>query len=386
MGTLRLYLALCVLVGHADASGLLPFRIHGGREAVQIFFVISGFYMALVLDERYGSAKAFYVGRFARLFPAYAIATLAAVAASVAAGLLAGDWLALRQWSVSMPGGVTQATLVGLANAAILGQDALLFLRAAPDGGIAFTADFRSDQRPLINFLVLPQCWSVGIEIVLYLMAPVLVRAGTGCLVAGAIAIIAAKLAAFQWLGIAHDPWTYRFMPFEIGSFGLGIIAYRCCRSLARTRAASARQAPTWLPTVVAVAVPVLALLHAEGALRLRGAAGSVAPGAAWPRELAFQVELVTAAAGVCMCFLATRSLRWDRKVGDLSYPVYLLHLVIIGASSLIGLATGATAAIAAAATVAAAIALERASAPWAERIRRAPGDPPVAKPGPEAT
>ena len=43
MGIPRLYLSLCVVGTHAEP--VLPWRMHGGADAVQIFFVISGFSM-----------------------------------------------------------------------------------------------------------------------------------------------------------------------------------------------------------------------------------------------------------------------------------------------------------------------------------------------------
>ena len=52
MGTIRLLLALAVLIiMHSDP----PHGLHmiGGAAAVQGFYVISGFYMALVLNEKY---------------------------------------------------------------------------------------------------------------------------------------------------------------------------------------------------------------------------------------------------------------------------------------------------------------------------------------------
>jgi peptidoglycan/LPS O-acetylase OafA/YrhL len=49
MGTLRLFLALSVAFGHFG----MPLGLLTSDIAVQSFFVISGFYMALVLNEKY---------------------------------------------------------------------------------------------------------------------------------------------------------------------------------------------------------------------------------------------------------------------------------------------------------------------------------------------
>jgi peptidoglycan/LPS O-acetylase OafA/YrhL len=58
MGILRVYLALCVIAAHSHR--VLPWRMHDGRQAVQIFYIISGFYMAMVLSTRYSSARDLY--------------------------------------------------------------------------------------------------------------------------------------------------------------------------------------------------------------------------------------------------------------------------------------------------------------------------------------
>jgi len=47
--------------------------------AVYSFFIISGFYIAMVLDKKYvgpGSASVFYANRYLRLWPTYAISLL----------------------------------------------------------------------------------------------------------------------------------------------------------------------------------------------------------------------------------------------------------------------------------------------------------------------
>ena len=70
MGTLRFLLALSVAYGHLTKLPSFP----SSDVAVQSFFVISGFYMALVLNEKYGlgSYWLFISNRLLRLWPAYA--------------------------------------------------------------------------------------------------------------------------------------------------------------------------------------------------------------------------------------------------------------------------------------------------------------------------
>ncbi|MGA7786999.1 MAG: acyltransferase family protein, partial [Xanthobacteraceae bacterium] len=76
MGLLRILSAICVFCSHSRSLG--TFRWLGGGLAVELFFVISGFYMQLVLSERYTREKLgerwafqFYKARYFRLLPIY---------------------------------------------------------------------------------------------------------------------------------------------------------------------------------------------------------------------------------------------------------------------------------------------------------------------------
>ncbi|HYL19581.1 MAG TPA: acyltransferase family protein, partial [Burkholderiales bacterium] len=73
MGILRFMLAFAVFNGHANLP--LGFSVVAGSTAVHCFFVISGFYMAMVLNEKYVPSGASYLdfisSRLFRLAPAY---------------------------------------------------------------------------------------------------------------------------------------------------------------------------------------------------------------------------------------------------------------------------------------------------------------------------
>ena len=71
MGILRIYLALCVVAEHS--TSIFPWQNHRGKEAVQIFYLISGFYMAHIAGK-YKSVIEFYLSRFFRIFPVFNVA------------------------------------------------------------------------------------------------------------------------------------------------------------------------------------------------------------------------------------------------------------------------------------------------------------------------
>lgn len=84
MGLLRLLLAVCVFCGHSRRLG--NFRWLEGHLAVELFFVVSGFYMQLVLSQRYTKRKLgstwrfqFYKARYLRLLPIYLLGSFLAL-------------------------------------------------------------------------------------------------------------------------------------------------------------------------------------------------------------------------------------------------------------------------------------------------------------------
>ena len=76
MGVVRFLLALSVAVAHAtvleNAGLLFGVRFMSAVSAVQAFYVISGFLITMVLNERaaYSNVVKFYLSRYLRLWPA----------------------------------------------------------------------------------------------------------------------------------------------------------------------------------------------------------------------------------------------------------------------------------------------------------------------------
>jgi peptidoglycan/LPS O-acetylase OafA/YrhL len=81
MGLIRVLLALAVVTTHSKVLFGLGFTgLVYGKNAVEMFYTISGFYMALILNEKYtgpGSYRTFVKSRFFRIYPAYAVVGLA---------------------------------------------------------------------------------------------------------------------------------------------------------------------------------------------------------------------------------------------------------------------------------------------------------------------
>ena len=93
MGILRFYLALCVIAEHSNS--VLPWLVHDGLESVEIFFMISGFYMAMILPK-YSNVMEFYFNRFLRIFIPYFLICGMILTLSLIFGIVWGEWLELE--------------------------------------------------------------------------------------------------------------------------------------------------------------------------------------------------------------------------------------------------------------------------------------------------
>src|SRR5690349_3905836 len=71
LGAIRLFLALSVVVWHLWGHAL-PFTANG-YDGVLLFFIISGFYMSMVINDKYKNQPVitFYIARFLRIYPLY---------------------------------------------------------------------------------------------------------------------------------------------------------------------------------------------------------------------------------------------------------------------------------------------------------------------------
>ena len=280
----------------------------GGALAVQAFFVISGFYMALVLHTKYppgpGSYWLFISNRLIRLWPVYALVL------AMAAGVYWWAWSAhaekaglfsswVEHWDKLA---LSSKVMLGAANLCLMGQDWLLFTAVDPQTGLLhLTADFTKEPLPAHVFLILPPSWSLGVELTFYLLAPFLVRRSVRFLV-GLIA--ASFLVRFATYAVFHhhDPWSYRFFPSELAFFLFGVLAHRLSMAMPLPLDEARRKRIGMGALVV-----VLLLL---GTLRIS------------------KDYTVLAAFALCLPFIfeATKSNPLDRAIGELSYSVYLGH------------------------------------------------------------
>lgn len=298
MGLLRTILALTVCLIHAGGiEGYVPMY---GDVAVQGFYIVSGFYIAMVFTEKYAhlrhGAAVFWVNRYLRLAPAYMIVSLIAY---LAIGRFALGGLDMDARAVIL---LSQFTMVG--------QDAFMFMGYEPGSGRWFlTPDFHAltpAQIPAYRMMMIPQGWSIGVELWFYALAPFLVLRRAGTLVAIIAAALLLRLASGSALGLDGDPWNYRVFPFELGTFLLGVLSYRAWRVRPETGS------PATGFSALLVLLLFVVFYH------------DLPLGGSEKRWL----FLLFMAFSLPRIFEATRHSSLDRRIGGLSYPLYIVHLL----------------------------------------------------------
>jgi len=324
MGLLRLVLAVSVLMAHMGnfvhrpKKTLLGLTFVDADVAVQCFFILSGFYMALVLNEKYrgpGSYSIFITQRFFRLLPTYwlVLGTILLIELLIAAthGNRFENTYSLQFWlkDYSMIAWPTWVVL-GFSNLTLFGLNDLNYFFINPaDGHLCLTAHGFSSPIPASGSTIDPPAWSLGIEIVFYLLAPFLVR-NTVAWQAGLLLILTGlRLGLDYGLHVPYVPYIYASAPLQFPFFLAGSLAYRLYQNRASFPRLYARSGLPWLIPLVVIALFYHRLPFGKSM---------------W--VLLYPVLFISIPA----LFALTKDNFWDRQIGELSYPFYLIHYFVI--------------------------------------------------------
>lgn len=317
MGTLRLLLALSVVAAHSNP--ILGSRLLGGVGAVQTFYMISGFYMALVLSTKYklpGSYWFFIKQRARRLYPLYWLVLGLYVAYFRYLAITRGvEYGTLGLWQTHGKAMDLAASLfLAFSQITIIGQDLCIFLRlnGTPES-LTFSAFMNQGGLPAYQFMYVPPAWTVALEIMFYCCAPFLNRLRTQTLLIVMACSVALRLA-LHFAGYGTDPWTYRFFPNELVFFVAGMIAYRAYNS----------HKAVWGEHKRAIFSGFTLLCAAMVGIGFTKVATSESIS---PVLILFYIAALTLLPGL---FAVSKSNKIDKVLGELSYPIYLSHLLTL--------------------------------------------------------
>lgn len=324
MGLLRIYLALCVLLAHA--RGEFFWNVHSAREAVQIFFLISGFYMQLIFNNYKGLGE-FYTSRLIRIFCPYYAVLIMVIAGSLLAGLVLKDYVVLAPFQHAFEkNGVLGVVITSATNLSLIGQDWVMFLMDDRGSGLKFTSNFWENLSPLYQYLIIPQAWTVGVELAFYFSLPLLVNLKQRYLSMVIIASVGARLYFYYGLGFLHDPWTYRFFPFELALFALGMTSCRFYqKNISSFDRVSKNRVINTEPLYWLKILPLFLFFWTTNYLH-----PILARYLGYQFEWAKLLSYLGWALVIPVLFHASKSNKVDRYIGELSYPVYLIHMAVI--------------------------------------------------------
>lgn len=303
MGLLRFLLAMCVVAEHAGPIlGITPLP---GQPAVRIFFAISGFYMAMVLATKYRSVALFWTNRALRLYPTY----LAVIVCSWGLFFFTWAWMGrepsgqLFQKYAAMSGWQLAGLL--FSDWTMIGRDVIaLFDFTIKDG---FTFPVQAMTGDWAGFLgAFAPAWTLGAELWFYLLVPWLVLLSTPTIALIALLSATLNLAILYTAGF-HT--ALFFFPANLCFFVSGILVYRAMPFI--------KLAPRWTGFAgVIFASALLVFWNMIGA------------GERW------YIAYFTIIPLIPLIFTATKTFAADTAIGNLSYPIYAWHWLVIQATS----------------------------------------------------
>lgn len=301
MGLLRFLLAMFVIASHAGYIGI-PFpsgkpypawAMFGieGRQAVGIFFIISGFYMTMVLNTKYISdTLSFYINRFLRLWPTYLFSIIIVALFTnnfkITATLITNSSILFKAY-------------IWFSNFFILGSDFFWLLGIDhPTGVVRYFPAFINDNSNVYNYFLNVPVFSISVEIMFYLMAPFILKSIKRVWIFFAIGI--AYYAYFVLAGQINIIYQYHIFPYSFLYFSLGALSWHYYY-----RGKEYKK----LNYLIIILLIVL----------MQFAFTIIAP-----------VILLTFTLLTPYLFEITKNNKVDRFIGELSYPIYILHYPVL--------------------------------------------------------
>jgi peptidoglycan/LPS O-acetylase OafA/YrhL len=318
MGLFRFLLAFVVLLHHLPDAPNYSLLL-GGPEAVETFYMISGFYMAMVLDKKYSHClktyKTFIVSRFLRIYPQYLVVAILTLASYyVVTSLLSApyDRFILAYYDKLNSLDLWEGVMLIFTSIAIFGQDWLAYL---------FDGKYHMHHPVSIG-------WSLACELTFYLTAPIIFHFSKRRL---AILLAFFLLLRFALLPVLGIKFVYFLPVTQFPLFLIGFLVYRLGDF-------KVPKALLVLSIIICIAYMLFGAMGVRSTMHLKlrivsdevvsvGRVGNFAYWLFYPSVALLLWKIHKLDFG--------RFANIERFIGNLSYPVYLSHRLVINYFSL---------------------------------------------------
>jgi peptidoglycan/LPS O-acetylase OafA/YrhL len=303
VGSIRTILAISVVFVHSYG-----FVFVGGQLAVQLFYITSGYLISFVLTEAntYKKISSFYFNRFLRLLPLYYVVALITILTGM---LIAPEGYEVFNiikliLSIDSFGGIALV----FTNILVLGQDWIMFT-AIQEGNFQLVTNFRNSEIPIYSGLIIPQAWTLGVELSFYLIAPFVLKRLNLIIILLIISILIRVYLYYIGLGL-QDPWSYRFFPTELAFFLFGSLSHQIWKPYLLSRGILNKKLSLIAVCVVMLYCILFFLLP--------------------HREISALILFLLFTCALPLLFNFQLNNKWDALIGELSYPIYISHMLII--------------------------------------------------------
>lgn len=299
MGILRLLFALSIVVYHAhEPHGLFLFD---QQAAILSFFIISGFYMALILDGKYQSKFTFYISRALRIFPLYWIA----LSITLFLGFIK-IYLHLGSEETAITHYFQYSTYLSGISAI---TEFVNFI--SRNFTLILTRDYFFIQDNLApGYLIVNPAWTLQIELMFYALAPFLMRIKKNFLLFVLFYITLFYGIIEPFSALPQHTLIYSFLKYFL-FFLLGMISYRYIYKYLK------KPKLTKLPLMTFIFFLLFITFY------------QFLPGRILEKSFLFGLcYYIAFALSIPYFFTLTKRNALDRFIGELSYPVYITHMI----------------------------------------------------------
>jgi peptidoglycan/LPS O-acetylase OafA/YrhL len=189
-------------------------------------------------------------------------------------------------------------------NLSIIGQEVLFFFGFCDGYELCFIKSYDVN---LHGFILVPQAWTVGLELAFYLIAPFILKRSIYTVIF--IGLSSATLRLFWFYsGQSFNAIENMSLPNELLFFMMGAISYRLYV-----------HSKSWL-------IPVFVSRLVLSIVLLMSVFYEFLPGF----NLKLYVYLVLLMLAVPIIFKFSKENKIDRYIGELSYPLYISHIFVL--------------------------------------------------------